>query len=78
MSLGGQTVPVRILVGLLALAAALALLGGPAFGIAVLLSGGDLHIRGGALRLAFDLIVGSLLMVGAMRRLTAPPTMTAA
>lgn len=68
----------RILVGLVALVAALALLGGPAFGFAVLISGGDLHIRGGALRLAFDLVVGSLLMGAAVRRLTGKPTVTAA
>lgn len=74
----GRTLGVRIFVGLMALMAALVLLGGPAFGFAVLVSGGDLHIRGGALRLVFDLAVGSLLMRAAMRRLTAQPAMTAA
>lgn len=67
----------RTLAGLVALLAALAVLGGPAFGVAAVVAGGDLYIRGGALRLAFDLIVGSLLMGAAMRRLTAQPATTA-
>lgn len=68
----------RIVVGLVALVAALALLGGPAFGFAVFVSGGDLHVRGGALRIVFDLVVGALLMGAAMSRLTGRPSVTAA
>ena len=76
--LGGQTVRVRMLVGLVALVAALVLLGGPVFGFTVLVSGGDLHIRGGAPRLAFDLVVGLLLLGAAVRRLASRPRETAA
>jgi len=70
-------VSARIVVGLAALMGALALLRGPLFGLVVLASGGDLYVSGGALRVVFDLVVGSLLLQAATRRLT-PHRTTAA
>ena len=64
--------------GLVALIAALVLLGGPAFGLVVLATGGDLHVRDGAARIAFDLVLGSLLLVAARRCLTTHSAVTAA
>ena len=74
----GQTVIVRVVVGVAALMGALALLGGPLFGLVVLASGGDLYVSGGALRLAFDLVVGFLLLHAATTRLALRSRTTAA
>ncbi len=62
---------VRFLFGLVLMLMGLLVIGGPLFGLAGLLLGGVVHVRGGALRVAFDLVVGTVLLSSAFRLLGA-------
>jgi hypothetical protein len=53
----------RIGIGLVLMCAGVILLGGPVFGGIGVLSGHEIHVRGGVARILFDLLIGGTLVL---------------
>lgn len=68
-SLTGQYACMRWLVGVVVAGMGLLLLGGPTFGAVAWLSGNDVVVSGGQIRVVFDLIAGTALVAIGAREL---------
>lgn len=64
-----HTAGMRKLAGYALLVVGIFVLGGPVFGMAVLLSGEAVHVRGGLARVLIDLAIGSLSLLSSVRLL---------
>lgn len=70
---GWQAAVVRTPAGCALLVVGTMLLGGPVFGLAVLMAGEAVHVRGGWIRLVLDLVIGGLCLSSSLRMLRSRP-----